>query len=212
MSPPEEAGALEGLADTCAGTGLYEARLGYLYSLVGRTQEGERLLRAALETTTGFERELKTSLVNVLSAQARFDDAEDVALNLIADYPEWPGGFTALAGVLLVIGDYQGVVAAAEKSNAIAEDADTYLFLTMAHFNMRNYEESARAMQTSLRLDRAGLMHTDAVASGAMSLLAMGHHEAGLELLERHIELVPDAAESANFQLAARRFQLSAPE
>ncbi len=211
-SPSEQAIALEQLVYECAGTGLYEARLGVAYILIGRLEEAERLLQKSLETTTGFERELKWVLADVFYLQSRGDEAETVARELIAKHPDWPGGYTALAKALLVTDDLEGVVSAAEMSNLLYEDAGNYLLLTMAHFNLGNYPESAQAMQTSLRMDMSGLTVTDAVASGALSLLVLGDYEAGWEMLQKHVELVPEAIDSPNYQHALQHFERAAQE
>ncbi len=210
LTPSERVTALEPLRDACEGTGIYEVRLGHAYSVVGRAEEGERLVRDALATTTGFELELRWVLANIQFVQSRFEEAETEARRLVADFPNSPNGYTILAKVLLATDDYAGAVSALEKSVSLEEHAETYLLLTIAHYNLQNYLESAQAMQTSLRMDVNGLLHTTAVASAALSLHELGHDMPGYELLEKHAELVPDAVSTPAFQYALQRYQQAA--
>ena len=204
--------ALEEIAPDCAGTGIFEAGLANAYIYSGRPDEAERLLRDALVQGLGYEKQLKGMLGDALFRQEKLDEAEALARALIEEHPDFYIGYWRLGDVLLVTGDYEGVVSAMETANEMEENSVSYQLLTMAHFKLENYLESAQSLQVSLRMDPDGLRNTNAIASGALSLLRLGHYEAGRELLEKHFELVPEAILEPNFQTALRHYERAAQE
>ena len=206
-TPAAQIQALGELAGVCAGSGAFEAALGNAYIYTGRPGEAERLVRDALAQGTGYEKQLRGVLGDALFRQEKFDEAESLARALIEDYPDFYIGYWRLGDVLLVTGDDKGVVAALETANRLEENSVSYQLLTMAHFNLRNYQESVRALHTSLEMDIAGLRHTPSISTGALSLLAIGQYDTGRELLDRHIELVPDAVNEDVYQFAIQHFQ-----
>ena len=204
--------AFEEIAPDCTGTGVFEAGLGNAYIYSGRPEEAERLIRDALAQGLEYEKQLTGVLGDALFRQEKFEEAEALARALIEEHPDFYIGYWRLGDVLLVTGDYEGVVSAMETANEIEENSVSYQLLTMAHFKLENYLESAQSLQISLRMDPAGLRHTNTIASGALSLLRLGHYEAGRELLNKHFELVPEAILEPNFQTALRHYERAAQE
>ncbi len=210
--PAAELLALEELAPACAGHGAFEAGLAHAHIYVGRPEDAERIVMDALAEDGGYEKQLKGVLGDALFRQEKFEEAESLARELIEDHPDFYIGYWRLGDVLLVTGDYEGVVSAMETANVLEESAVSYQLLTMAHFNLQNYRESALALQTALQMDIRSLRHTSSVSAGALSLLALGHYEAGRELLDKHVELVPDAVNDGIYQFAMQHYLQAAQQ
>ena len=197
---------MELLQKHCSGSGVYEARLAYLYGAAGRYAEADTMLLSGLSLGTLYEKELRSAQTNLALWQGRPDRAEQYARELVAAFPEWAGSHAALGEVLLASNQDAEGVEALETANSLMETSKAHLLLTMAHFNLKNYLESAQAIQRSLKMDNSGLKHTDAICAGSLSLLALGYVTAGQELLDKHLELVPGAKDSKNFQYVLSKY------
>jgi tetratricopeptide (TPR) repeat protein len=202
----------EKLAATCSGSGIYEARLGDLYSISGLPDKSQQLINSALSEPTGFERELRSSLATAQLLRRNFDGALATANALVADYPNWAGAYTSLGSVYMEMRQYSEAIPILEKANSLEEVSGTNLMLTMAYYTTGDYQQSALSLQNALRQDASSLKHTDAICAGSLSLLRLGHIDAGLQLLQKHVELVPNAKKMPNVQTVLKHYQAVAAE
>ncbi len=200
---------MELLREHCSGSGVLEARLAYLYGAAGLYAEADALILQGLSFPSPYEMQLRSAQTNLALRQGRLDQAEQYARDLVAAFPEWAGSYAALGEVLLASKQDVEGIEALETANSLLETSKAHLLLTMAHFNLENYLESAQALQRSLKMDINGLKHTNAICAGSLSLLALGHVSAGQELLDKHLELVPDAINSKNIQYTLSKYQQS---
>jgi tetratricopeptide (TPR) repeat protein len=198
---------LEKLESVCTGTGIYEARLAWLYTLTGRFAESERLINATLMTATGFEKELRSSLTRNKLLSREFDDALASADALVADFPNWAGSYLSLGAVLMEMREYEKAIPELLKANSLEETSGANLLLTMAYYKFGDYAQSGMSLQTSLQQDLSGLRHTDAICAGSLSLLRLGHYDAGLELVRKHLELVPSAKNLPIVETVLRHYE-----
>lgn len=193
---------LELLSSHCMGTGIYEARLAKLYSLAGRNSDSERLLENAIKQGLPYDKELRFTLFSTLFAQKKPDEAKEIALAIIRDYPTWDGGYLSMGQVSLLENDVYGGIEYLEQSLSFGETVNAYLLLTMAYYEVKKYRESAISMQEALKRDTDSILHTQAVCAASYSLTALGYHSEAKELLTRHLKLQPKAKNDPAFQQA----------
>jgi tetratricopeptide (TPR) repeat protein len=186
----------------CKGTGIYESRLGEFYTQAGRYTEARDVIRSGLSRKSGYEKNLRLGLSGVDFHQGNLSLAEDEARALIKNYPEWAGGYGALAEVQLVQQHFQDGIENLERANVLEPSSGAYTLLTMAYYKMNRPRDAAVAMQKALRLDRDALKHTQAVCATAYSLVALGHLPEAEELLVKHLTVQPGAANDPTYQAA----------
>ena len=195
------------LESKCGGNARYELRLAALYSLADRVDEAREALKRGLRTKSVLEKDLRLSLFDLDLRQGRLVEAEERALALIKEFPDWRGGHRALGQILMTQERFEESVSELELANKLEANAGTYTLLTMAYYKLGRYRESARSMQQALRLDRSKLTHTDAVLATAYSLVALGYTAQADDLLKKHAAVQPKALQVPAYAEAVRQVQ-----
>jgi len=203
----------EALASHCKDTGIYEARLGGLYTNAGRYEEARAVLKCGLALKSDYQQQLRLGLSDVDFRQGKIDESATESLALIKDFPDWAGGYAGLGETRLVQHRFPEAIENLERANAMEPSSGAYILLTMAYYGAGRPRESAMAMQKALRLNRSALENTEAVCAAAYSLVLLGYlHEAD-DILTKHLKVRPGAASDREYQeaVAAIKKRLAAP-
>jgi len=194
---------LESLGSQCEGTGIYESRLGGLYSEQGRYDDARKVLLSGLGRETQYNKQIRIALFDVEFRQQHLPKAEAEALALIKDFPDWVGGYGALGQVRLVQHRFQEGIEDLERANSLEPTSGAYTLLAMAYYQVDRPRDSAIAMQKALRIDKDALAHTQAVCATAYSLVALGHLPEAEDLLAKHLKVQPKAVNDPTYQAAS---------
>ena len=193
---------LEELADACKGTGKYEGGLAKLYSLSGNNEKALKILGAAIENKLPYEKELKLGYFDALFRREMLNDADNYAIKLISEYPDWYGGYLSLGQVKLVNEEYADAIKNLKKSIELNEVPSAHILLVIAYFNIEDYRQSAISMQKAIKLDIDSLTHTQAICAASYSLLELGYKAEAKDLLVKHLRVNPDAESSPEYKRA----------
>lgn len=203
----------EALGPRCAGTGIYESRLGTFYTQAKRYDAAKEIINQGIAKKTGYEKELRLALFAVEFRQERLQESEMQALSLVKDFPKWAGGYSALGEVRLVQHRFLEAIDYLERANSLTPISGVYVLLAMAYYKVDRPRDSVIAMQNALKLDVEALRHTQAVCAAAFSLVAIGKLAAADDLLIKHLRVQPAAISDPTFQeassLVAKKIQES---
>lgn len=191
------------LAPQCAGTGIYESRLGTFYTQAKKYDAARKILNQGVAHKTGYEKELRLGLFAAQFRQEKPQELQELAaqaISLVKDFPEWAGGYGALAEVRLAQHRFQEGIDNLEHANSLTPNSGAYVLLAMAYYKVDRPRDSAIAMQKALKLDKEALKHTQAVCATAYSLVAMGELAAADDLLVKHLKVQPAASNDPTYQ------------
>jgi tetratricopeptide (TPR) repeat protein len=194
----------QGLDGVCGAAAIYHLRLGGLLSEVGQLAEAKVAFEAGLARNNGSEKELTFGLADMLFRLGKLDESHALAEDLLADYADWYGGYSALGQIQLARGQYADGVKTLERATEFGADTAVYQLLALGYYALDRPRDVATAMQAALRLDRnAALSNTPAVCATAYALLALGFPREADDLLWRHIEVKPSASGNETFVAAS---------
>ena len=192
----------ESLRTQCSGTGIYEARLGALYTQAGKYEVAINVVREGLEVKSDYEKDLRLVLYDIDARQQRLRESEAQATSLTKDFPNWNGGYVALGETLLIQGRFYEGIDNLERANSLTPNMAAYKLLAMAYYKVNRPRDSAIAMQKALKISKDALKDTQAVCATAYSLVTIGELAAADDLLVKHLRVQPDANNDPTYQKA----------
>jgi len=127
--------------------------LGRLHESLGKDGEAEAEYRKALEINVAFA-DAYTHLGELFLRQDRLDDATRLFLKAIATKPDFSQAYTRLGVALSRQERFDDAIAAARKSQALAErDPEPYVALARIYTDLQSLRRAQDAITAALRLD-----------------------------------------------------------
>jgi tetratricopeptide (TPR) repeat protein len=192
------------LAQRCAGSGIYESRLGVLYTEAGNFGKARNILQRGLELNTVYDRNLRVALADLSFRQGDLVASEQESLETIRRFPDFAGGYLILGQTYLATRRFPEGIQNLEKSNSLEKSASANIMLAMAYYQVRRPRDAVEAMRQAVEQDGAAIGHTQAVCATAFSLVELGFAPQAKELLEKHLEVKPTAADDPTFRQAIK--------
>ncbi len=194
-SDDERIAQMLALADDCADTGIYEARLAQLYAETRDFEEGEAVAIEALALNSPYENEILVAQIHLALGPHKLDEATQYAAVLASNYPDWTRSLVTAGRVLQLSRQHAAAIQFLETANAGEETGEAWLYLSGLYFSNGQYEDALQARARALQLDPSGMRFTEFVVVGVMSLKELGRADEARAMLDRHLEAVPHASE-----------------
>lgn len=185
--------------DKCGKSGLYESRLGKLYSDAGINDEAKKIILEGISYNTKHDKELKFGLADVYVAQGKYDEAEKVAWQLKESYGDWFGGYFMLGNVYVIKRRFREAINVLNKANTLTDTMDGQLMLVLAYHQTDNHQKTIESMQSSLEFGDHPLTVRSAVISTAYSLMALGRLQGAKDILSVHQKKTVGSENDQNF-------------
>jgi eukaryotic-like serine/threonine-protein kinase len=122
------------------------------YQQLGRDDDAERTFRKAIALRPNYWASYNWLGIFYMGA-GRYDDAVQMFSQVIALVPDSFAGYSNLGATYVQSGNYAKAIPALERSIAIRPTAAAVSNLAFAHFNLREYAESAILFEKASQLD-----------------------------------------------------------
>lgn len=187
------------LSEKCAGTGLYESRLGHLYYEAQQYEKSKTIIENGLKLKSEFDKELLFGLADTEAMLGDLNTSLDIANQLVNQYGNWYGGYQILGRIYAHQQRFNLAIDAYEKSNSLEELAGTYSALVICYYHKNDHEKAITAMQKAIKLDNTQLAQRLAVPAAAYSLTELGYLDAAEDLLIQHQSVRPESKDDPVF-------------
>jgi len=124
------------------------------YQELGRADDAEKTFRKAIALRPNYWGSYNRLGIFYMGA-ARYDDAVQMFSQVIALVPDSFAGYSNLGGIYIQRGNYAEAIPALERSIAIRPTAAAVSNLAFAHFNLKQYAQSALLFEKATQLDPA---------------------------------------------------------
>jgi len=188
----------ESLAPKCAGSGLYEFRLGNLYTQGKQFDKARRSIERGLSYKTTHEGELCIGMGDIYLLTNDTSAAEKQFKLVVQKYPDWFLGYQKLGTTDLVRQRFGEAIKWMEEANKRQQHVFTYRELTIAHHQLGQHEEAIKAMDIAFELDPGFIVKDrDAMLSGAVSFAKVKKYKAASGVIGMLLEARPDLRNDA---------------
>ena len=150
QSPKSKIFPWKSLKNKCGKSGLYESRLGKLYSEAGMNDEAEKVILEGISYKTTHNKILIFGLADIYIAQKKYDDAENLANQLKESYGKWFGGYFMLGNVYVLKRRFHEVINVLNKAKKLTDTMDVHLMLVLAYHQTDNHQKTVESMKSAL--------------------------------------------------------------
>lgn len=187
------------LTGKCGKSGIYESRLGKLYSDAGMNEQAKKIILEGISYKTEYDKELKFSLADIYIAQGKYDEAEKLADQLQESYEDWFGGYFMQGNVFIIKRRFREAISALNKANSHTDTMDAHLMLVLAYHQSDNHQKTVESMKSAIEFSDQALTVRSAVISAAYSLMALGRFQDAKETLSAHQKMTVGSENDQNF-------------
>jgi len=198
----EKVTAYSAVSEQCAGTGIYEFRLGALQNMAAQPDAAEKSFRRGLALQSPYEKELLMGLGDVYMTRQDLAEAEKTFLRLVEDYPDWFYGALKMCELKVDQKDFSAAVTYCEQSNRLQPNAFNYRNLTIAYHQLGRHAETVAAANKAYELDSGFISDVPAIMSAVFSFAQVGKLKVAKNLLAMHLQKNPDIKNHPSYQKA----------
>lgn len=188
----------ESLAPRCAHSGLYEFRLGNLYTQAKQLEKAKALIKEGLAYKTEHDGELRLGMGDIYLFANDINGAEKEYKAVVQKYPDWFAGYQKLGTVAIARLKFNEAIKWMEEANKKQRHAFTYRELTIAHHQLNQHEQAIKALNAAFELDQNLIVKDrDAMLSGAISYTKIGKYKVANGIIGMLLEARPDLRSDA---------------
>lgn len=181
--------------DQCEGSGIYEVSLASIYFVHGDNQNAIAMAKQGLALEDSDKDALTHVLVSAAIAAKNFEEARKAAQTLLEADNNSRMGNLLLAKYFNVTGQFSESILRAENAVAMGGNDEAYAILITAYYNSNQFEEAVKSYEAGLQAHQNMQSNIDAVLAASASYYEVGNKQASLDVLNRHVELVPESKE-----------------
>jgi tetratricopeptide (TPR) repeat protein len=181
------------LSAKCANSGIYESRLGTLYTIAHRFDEARRAVEAGLALNTSYRKELLSTLAGVDLSESKLDAALATYQTIAKDYPDWFDGYSGIGTVEMLRGKFDEAVRYLNEANKREKRAYTYRNLTLAYHQLGKNEEATQSINEAYKLDKNIVADREVMVAAARSYAFLGKYKAADGFMKMLLEAKPEA-------------------
>lgn len=208
----EKVAAYKAVAEQCAGTGIYEFRLGALQNMAGQPDAAGTSYRKGLALDSAYEKELLMGLGDVYMIRQDWAEAEKTFLRLVENYPKWFYGALKMCELKVGQKDFTAAVTYCEQSNRLQPNAFNYRNLTVAYHQLGRHTDTVAAANKAYELDSEFISDLPAIMSAVFSFAQVGKLKVAKNLLAMHLQKNPDVKNHPSYQKALQFIALKEKE
>lgn len=197
----------QALAPKCAKSGIYEARLATLLTLVGQYDEARKAARAGLALDTPYRKQLLATEAGIALNQGQLADAKKEYQALIASYPDYYDGYCGMGALMLVERKFPQAVTYLNEAARRGQAWIIYRHLTIAFAQLHEHQQAVEAFDKAYRLNPAVVGDKDALNAAARSLLFLGNYRAAEGAINMLLNAKPSAVSDPEIQQTERMIQ-----
>jgi tetratricopeptide (TPR) repeat protein len=142
------------LSAKCGNSGIYEPRLGTLYTQAGQYDKARAVVESGLTLKTPYRKELLSTLAGVDLSQQNLSRALERYESMVKSYPDWYDGYSGVGAVKLMQGKFEDAVRYLSEAAKREKRIHIYRNLTIAYHQLGKNEEAVRAINAAYKLDQ----------------------------------------------------------
>jgi len=189
----------EALRPKCASSGLYEFRLGLLYSHAKRFDDAKMAFDRGSKTKGAPVREYQYGYAELELAKGNIPQAQSRYERLKADYPDWYLPYFSLGQISLSKQKYAEAKSYFEESLQREPQAETYAFLATCSHQLGLDKETIEYMNKALAADPSMAGYRNGMIAAALSALKLGQLQHATNALAILAKAKPDIKNDAEF-------------
>ena len=183
----------ESLTPKCAGSGLYESRLGNLYTQGKQFDKARASIEQGLSYKTKYDGELWVEMGNIYLLTNDISAAEKQFTLVVQKYPDWFLGYQGLGTADLMRHRFREAIKWLGEATKRQQHAFTYRELTIAHHHLGQHEQAVKALDIAFGLDQNLIVKDrDAMLAGAVSYTKVGKYKVANGIVGMLLEARPD--------------------
>lgn len=199
----------------CSGTGIYEARLAAVYSILNQIEKARETLQPFQGKVFKYSNLIDFVSLHIDEAQlssAGHIDTENVSdleqkyLTFVKKYPDFSEGYASLGTWQTYLGKYNDAISSLEKSLATTMFAGgIYRNLTISYAAVGRYDDALKAADKAYELNKKSSSDPDFMFALVKTDAALGDFVASQTALKLiaarvpEIKNTPEFADAANF-------------
>lgn len=195
------------LAPQCAKTGIYEARLAALLTLVGRYEEAREAVRAGLALDSPYKKQLLSTMAGISLNTGQLSEAQREFQALIAAYPDYFDGYCGMGALMLMERKLPEAVRYLSEAARRQQAWIVYRHLTIAYFGLHQYRQAVEAFDRAYRLNPNVVADKDAIDAATRSLIVLGNYRAADGAIKLLLGANPTASADPEIQQTERTIQ-----
>lgn len=190
----------QAVAPKCARSGLYEARLAALQTLLGRYDDAKKTVSAGLALSTPYKKNLLSAMAGVALSQGQLADAQKQYQALIASDPDYFAGYSGMGAVMLNERKFSEAVRYLNEAAQHAQAPIIYRNLTIAYHQLHQNQQAVEAFDKAYRLNPHIVRDKDATHAAARALMFLGNYRAADGAVKLLLEANPAAGADPEIQ------------
>ena len=183
----------------CSKTGIYEFRVGHLYTMSGQLSKAESAFNKGLSYKTGYRKELLSGLASLYLKKRDWTSAESLNNSIITEYPQWYDGYQGLGTVKLIQGKFKEAIDLLNKSNQLTPSAVSYRHLTIAYNQVGDHTNAAKSINAAFEMDSKIQSDRDPMLAAAISYARLGKYKVADGLLAMLLKARPEVQNDKEF-------------
>ena len=194
-------------AEKCEGSGIYEVTLASVYFAHNDMSNAIATAHKGLMLSDSDKDTITHVLVRAELAVGNYEGARTAAEKLFESDSNSSMGNLLLAKYFNAVDKYSEAISRSKNAIATGGGQEAYGVLVTAYYNNNQFEESVRSYVSGLATHRELASNLDAVLAASASYYEIGNKQAARDVLDRHIELVP---ESSSHPLVIKMYEILA--
>jgi len=194
----------QALAPKCAKTGMYEARLAALQTLLGRYDDAKKTVGVGLALNTPYKKHLLSTMAGIALNQGQLADAQKQYRALIASYPDYFDGYCGMGSIMLIERKFSQAVRYLNEAAQREQVPIIYRQLTIAYHQLHQNQQAVDAFDKAYRLNPHIVRDKDATHAAARALMFLGNYRAADGAVKLLLEANPAAGADPEIQQSQR--------
>ena len=200
------------LSDSCAGTGIYEFRLGTLYERLGKKKEFKDIVNKGLSLNSEYHHYLRISELTIVLQDAAERNTLDEEtkntlisgyLDLIGDYPDWVTPYEQLANIYLLFGEPEKSIEMSHKAIQLNQESwAAERCLVIGYTLLNQHQEARKHIRKAIELNRALFSDIEFMTASAWVYTSLGELGTAEAVLERLADSNQNAEQTERFKKA----------
>ena len=187
------------LESRCAGTGLYEYRLGKHYISARDYENATESIIQGLDANSPYDKELLLAKGDIYLHQRKYEKAATSYSAVAKAFPGWYAGHDNLGFALFAQGLNDEAISSLQRAVALRETASSYRTLTLAYYLNSQFRESTQALDRAYSLDESILADRDPMVAAIRSYAELGKYEVSYGLLGTLLQKNPGMREDPEY-------------
>jgi tetratricopeptide (TPR) repeat protein len=188
------------LAAKCANSGMYEARLATLQTLLGWYDEARGTVRAGLALDTPYKKNLLSTMAGIALNQGQLVDAQRQYQALIVSYPDYFDGYCGMGTIMLTERKFAEAIRYLNEAAKREQVPIIYRQLTISYHQLHQNQQAVEAFDKAYRLNPRIVRDKDATHAAARALMFLGNYRAADGAVKLLLEANPAAGADPEIQ------------